>query len=226
MPLDILGEIFKHCLPEPLRWTPISPKHAPLSLCNVCSAWRILAISTPGLWKVLNMYFGFYVPSAEHVADLIHLWIGRAGALPLVIKFGWGRRQLLSEEEYESSVDRSLRIYSALSKYASRWESLQITLPRGAFASFPRSDDMPLLRYLFIRAISDRDSQVSFLSAPRLTTLVTDCLDCKPSEIPTIPWHQLTVLCISDANGPGISIALDLIKCCLRQFLTPLIMTG
>ena len=160
------------------------------------------------------MYFGPHVPSAEHVVDLIHMWVGRAGALPLTIKFGWSNRFHPTRKETESNADRSLRIYDALSKYTSRWESLIISLPAGMLAPLSRSDDVPLLRYLSMRIDGYHGCKVPFLSAPRLTTLDIYDLRCKPSKIPTIPWHQLTVLCISE--GPSFPTALDLIKCCLR----------
>ncbi|KAJ7029406.1 hypothetical protein C8F04DRAFT_875506, partial [Mycena alexandri] len=47
IPLEILAEIFVHCLPE--RTTP-DPKHAPQLLCQICRQFREVAMSTPRLW--------------------------------------------------------------------------------------------------------------------------------------------------------------------------------
>jgi len=101
------------------------------------------------------------------------------------------------------------QIYNVLSKYTSRWESLVIYLPSSANDYLPQSADAPLLRYL---SISNGFSRVPILSAPRLTTLVIYDLRHEPLTMPTIPWHQLTVLRISQMTS--LFIVLNLIKCC------------
>ena len=160
---------------------------------------------------MLNLRFGFHEPSVEHVIDLIHKWIGRAGVLPLQLTINFGF--CWTSKEYESRVERLRRIYNALSKYASRWESLVISMPGNRSPSFPQLDHVPLLRYLSIGNLF-HGCRAPFLSAPRLTTLVISGLQCKTSKIPTIPWRQLTVLHISKATS--FSVALDLIKRCPR----------
>ncbi|KAJ7682366.1 hypothetical protein DFH06DRAFT_972553 [Mycena polygramma] len=44
LPSDIVREIFTACLPWPAV---MDAQEAPLLLCQICSAWRIIALSTP-----------------------------------------------------------------------------------------------------------------------------------------------------------------------------------
>ncbi|TFK34289.1 hypothetical protein BDQ12DRAFT_374820 [Crucibulum laeve] len=53
LPIEILGEIFTHCVP--LRRAVASPDIAPLLLCHVCSHWRTVAFATPHLWSTLSI---------------------------------------------------------------------------------------------------------------------------------------------------------------------------
>ncbi|GLB42461.1 hypothetical protein LshimejAT787_1104760 [Lyophyllum shimeji] len=56
LPDEILQEIFLACLPAELRECRPTRSQAPLLLCQVCSRWRSLALSTPQLWSSLYIY--------------------------------------------------------------------------------------------------------------------------------------------------------------------------
>ncbi|KAJ6610442.1 hypothetical protein B0H10DRAFT_1643768, partial [Mycena sp. CBHHK59/15] len=49
LPVEIISEIFVHCLPDPSDSQPDLRK-ALFVLMDVCSAWRKIALSTPVLW--------------------------------------------------------------------------------------------------------------------------------------------------------------------------------
>ncbi|KAJ6610399.1 hypothetical protein B0H10DRAFT_1754619, partial [Mycena sp. CBHHK59/15] len=48
LPVELVSEIFIHCLPT----GNVRPKRsqAPLVLLSICRAWRQIALSTPSLW--------------------------------------------------------------------------------------------------------------------------------------------------------------------------------
>ncbi|KAJ6616207.1 hypothetical protein B0H10DRAFT_1751925, partial [Mycena sp. CBHHK59/15] len=53
LPVEIMSEIFVHCLPDLSDSQPDLMK-APFVLMDVCSAWRKIALSTPALWATIH----------------------------------------------------------------------------------------------------------------------------------------------------------------------------
>ncbi|KAJ7675222.1 hypothetical protein B0H17DRAFT_946181, partial [Mycena rosella] len=54
LPGDIVRDIFVACLPSH-RNPIIASDESPLLLCQICSAWRRLALSTPRLWTSVHV---------------------------------------------------------------------------------------------------------------------------------------------------------------------------
>jgi hypothetical protein len=81
LPIDVLTEIFIQCLPKIKLWPEIKGKStmdvAPLLLCNVCSSWRALAVSTPCLWQRLFITFRRESKQKEEAVSMTHIWIKR-----------------------------------------------------------------------------------------------------------------------------------------------------
>ena len=54
LPLDVLHEIFFHCLPT--HRNPImSSSEPPVLLTRVCSSWRAIALSSPRIWSKIHI---------------------------------------------------------------------------------------------------------------------------------------------------------------------------
>ncbi|OAX37663.1 hypothetical protein K503DRAFT_692975, partial [Rhizopogon vinicolor AM-OR11-026] len=49
LPVEILNQIFVHCLPETDHWR-ISPEEAPILLTKICRQWREVVVNMPSLW--------------------------------------------------------------------------------------------------------------------------------------------------------------------------------
>lgn len=79
IPPEILGQIFIYCLPDNQFVQPLKAG-APLLLCQICSAWRMAALTTHQLWSSLYI---FGIKSMER--DPARTWFGRSGMLPLSI---------------------------------------------------------------------------------------------------------------------------------------------
>ncbi|KAK7043143.1 hypothetical protein VNI00_008497 [Paramarasmius palmivorus] len=143
VPIDILREIFVHCLPEdslPCR----NLREAPLLLTGICQRWREVATATPALWNRIHIA----LPFPEYPRNLtffrsfmrmraqgVELWLGRAGSLPLTVSL-WGA--MPSEQgaqiHYEASgLEEIGEIYvdftRCLLSYSSRWGSLSLKVP-------------------------------------------------------------------------------------------------
>ncbi|KAJ3765958.1 hypothetical protein EV361DRAFT_758512, partial [Lentinula raphanica] len=90
LPIEILTEIFLHCLPTTYDIPPSSlATQAPLSLTAVCREWRTVAVNTPRLWTLLPvrvpppMYMDSMV-NTKRLLDGMEMWIKRSGStLPL-----------------------------------------------------------------------------------------------------------------------------------------------
>lgn len=91
LPCEVLGIVFEFCVPRhpfkalPRRHTITSPKHAPLLLTQVCSAWRTLVINTASLWTefVLQELSLSEIPKELcHPIRLLSLYITRSQDFP------------------------------------------------------------------------------------------------------------------------------------------------
>ncbi|KAF8176698.1 hypothetical protein K438DRAFT_1979058 [Mycena galopus ATCC 62051] len=83
LPLEISSEIFLQCLGSGFL-KPEAPLF-PLLFLSVSSAWNKIAISTPALWTAIPICF----PCSPTLAQILPLWLRRAGNRPLSISF-WG----------------------------------------------------------------------------------------------------------------------------------------
>ena len=56
--MDVLGEIFAHCLATK-NWNSIiiNASEAPVLITHVCSTWRSIALPTPQLWSKFHMLY-------------------------------------------------------------------------------------------------------------------------------------------------------------------------
>ncbi|KAF8890261.1 hypothetical protein CPB84DRAFT_1784928 [Gymnopilus junonius] len=124
-PPETLGEIFYHCLPLDVLDRPQPDvTTAPMLLCQVCSHWRAVALTTPWLWE--SLYHAFRVSSALvpstmllgggiHKRDLEFLkwWKSNMGGLApkLRLEIRWFFVSFISSARY-LDMDRGLACIS------------------------------------------------------------------------------------------------------------------
>ncbi|KAJ7089993.1 hypothetical protein C8R44DRAFT_720358 [Mycena epipterygia] len=85
IPQDIVEDIFLSCLPTQRNAT-INVAEAPLLLCQICSAWRSVALGMPRLWTTLHIGDG---PPRRW--SMVGDWLGRSAALPLALSLSLNR---------------------------------------------------------------------------------------------------------------------------------------
>ncbi|PAV15826.1 hypothetical protein PNOK_0868400 [Pyrrhoderma noxium] len=96
IPVELLSEIFRHCLPtEGVGHSTPNPLNAPLLLSSVCRSWRDIALSTHGLWT--DIFLAHMPDKIENGMRLLELWISRSGALPMDIQLAFGSAHFNSE---------------------------------------------------------------------------------------------------------------------------------
>ncbi|KAJ3570921.1 hypothetical protein NP233_g4091 [Leucocoprinus birnbaumii] len=155
LPVDIVEEIFYHCLP--VAHNAVTSVHEPpLVLGRVCKTWRQVAYSTPRLWTsihIVAILSGRSTYLEERDAELggISAWISRSGALPLSISIfhddplpQWPGQSL--EYQIQPYLDT---LYSQLH----RWKSIYFTfrdINWTDILSRIHSEDVPLLEELQI----------------------------------------------------------------------------
>ncbi|KAF8654197.1 hypothetical protein AX16_003724 [Volvariella volvacea WC 439] len=140
VPLEILQEIFVHCLPTDLFIRPDSYK-APLLLARVCRAWRHVVLSTPKLWSRLAIQLS--QANSERRISMMKTWILRSSGHPVCL-FAY------VPTADDTTIDAFLRLFTS---NLHRWKNLRLTLP--AHCRLPVMEALnqgtPLLESLQIR---------------------------------------------------------------------------
>lgn len=167
--MEILGnEIFRHCLPDhdhfrddidPKLIQPSTLRHAPLLLCNVCSAWREIALSTRVLWSQISVvvkevegdseprpspgddgwYEGIeeeeYEFDSEYTRELtpsvatIEQWLERSGNHPLWLSFV----DLSYDDDYDDYDDPFDSALKPFMAHVNRWHTVRFIVPHWDF---------------------------------------------------------------------------------------------
>ncbi|KAJ2935843.1 hypothetical protein H1R20_g1251, partial [Candolleomyces eurysporus] len=133
IPTDILQSILEHCVNEPVPFAsteldtdPMSPQVCPMLLTFVCSSWRRVALDCPSLWDKPYIFLP-EKRSARHVrwievlknrAQLIRLWLSRAGIRPLTIA--------ISSPQGLKTNDGFHAVEEAIISFSPRWKRLRV----------------------------------------------------------------------------------------------------
>ncbi|KAJ6457795.1 hypothetical protein C8R47DRAFT_169746 [Mycena vitilis] len=186
LPNEIISEIFVHFLPV----YPVRPRKtgllSPGLLCQICRAWRQIALSTPTLWRAVRVSPAEEITSTGLEAELraLETWLTRSRSCPLSIKIEsaiFGHRVLPPFIE-------------AIAPHCERWEHIKLFGPLAYFRSI--EGPLPLLRSLALGFSTQMGpaSVIVFHKAPLLHRLTLSLyLDHYTSMI---PWSQLTVLIV------------------------------
>lgn len=146
VPIDILQEIFLHCLPTKHNAV-ISSMECPILLTCICSGWRHIALNTPLLWASIHVpipicsiherhspspsslpapirsspEFEVAMSIAKRQAIAIREWLGRSGECVLAIS--------IYDEDYKTPEEIYTVILDALVSFRQRWGALRCETP-------------------------------------------------------------------------------------------------
>ncbi|KIL67342.1 hypothetical protein M378DRAFT_301779 [Amanita muscaria Koide BX008] len=187
LPREISAEIFVLCLPD--SEDPIKSRNAaPILLCNVSSSWRSLALSIPRLWNELAIRIADPTVDLDLATTMADSWIARSGELPLTLC-------LYTSSRNEKGTAMAKAHLNTFFRYASRWESVDISLFGLSPVSFPnlKFGLTPLLRKFSYSTSCLVSVPFPFTSCPLLSTITWPFPCFVASNVdPDIPWHQLT----------------------------------
>jgi hypothetical protein len=195
LPSEIIASIFEWSVPS-FGSRPVRPRshEAPLLLCQICSRWRKIALTTPSIWCCLVLSVG--PRNASQMLDLLTTWFGRSGALPLWLSIYCDFRsdqQLVDLIDVIYSFASQIKILSFVSPPLMEPDAvrlsnppnfplltnLSIRLPRWGSSALRSLDNVPIriclqgtnaLQYLTLHAIHV-DVLLSIFSFSHLTRL-------------------------------------------------------
>ncbi|KAJ7908970.1 hypothetical protein B0H13DRAFT_647975 [Mycena leptocephala] len=186
LPPEIVSEIFLNFLPVYPERPPHFGVSSPLILCQICRRWRAIALSTPSLWKAIEMVITTDY-SEEELAELLEFlqaWLKRSGSCPLSLSLRSYSHSPLLRQFLQTIVVHSRR-----------WQNVSVLVPFKHLHLI--QGDMPLLRDM---AFGPSDFGFShhgealtlFDAAPHLNRVVLMRYFLK--SIMILPWTQLTHL--------------------------------
>lgn len=220
LPPELISEVFRFCLPQIRR---PDPSTAPLSLRQICSMWRKIALSTHDLWTCLDFSqeTANLKPFIRLSTSPIHQWL-----------FGFQRNQLdLSLDRVDRDIAADLISFVIYPKAAeifrleiSRLNPNSISPLHHFFTTLPPNTFQGLKYLILDQELGNSGTITVFQSAPRLTHLsLRDLTFCAvdggpagnlPALMPTFPWLQLTNLVVTSFMQPDIWVAvLELCQC-------------
>ncbi|KAF8972360.1 hypothetical protein BDZ97DRAFT_1913565 [Flammula alnicola] len=167
LPVDILQEIFCHCLVTEHNAL-MSHHDAPVLLARICSSWRSIAFSTPELWSSIHIpvpplsrsrFFHQHLDDEAYKTDTTNFvakrsaaareWLARSCACPLSISLHDADASL----SYNTHCDALL---ASFMPFSSRWKSVSVTA--SAINLKPVANlaaaDVPLLESLTLTIIN------------------------------------------------------------------------
>ncbi|KAJ6497637.1 hypothetical protein C8R45DRAFT_983675 [Mycena sanguinolenta] len=191
IPVEVLEVIFCFCLPE--DYVEPSRLLAPLLLCQICSAWRKVALVTPLLWNSLSLHLSRRRGAWK---EFLQCWLGRSARSPLSISFE-------GTQDIQYFNDHVVKV---LLPFAPRWRHLKLDVGSSAMMRL-LNDSMPMLETLEINVRGYPGVYISSSDVPHLRslTLLGDKTD--PMRV-HVPWARLTQF-----NGEKFPLELD--KCFL-----------
>ena len=199
LPPDVMSTIFEFCLPDFADHQPsltiypeedfsIAPFSILLSLGSICSYWREIAWSTPGLWSSLVVRVPDKLDS-RMATSIIQEWLARSGQLPLSIR-------IYSKPHSKTAMSALADI---INQYSARWYDLDLYIPARCYQLFHHATDnhAPILKFIRFRCSNYiRIQNPNFqLTCPRLERA---SLSSFPLVGTNIQWDNLTHLTLSD----------------------------
>ncbi|KAJ7168681.1 hypothetical protein C8R46DRAFT_238722 [Mycena filopes] len=202
-------EIFVACLPID-RNAVIDGAESPLLLCQICQAWRTLALSTPRLWASLHVVAPHDIPKLHEINEATAWWLSKSGALPLSISIAQ------SWKAVELDTDVSI-LLQTLVGCSSRWQRMIIHLSsRAAIRPLEGLSpaDVPDLETVVLDDFprNTAKSFATFLGANKLTSLSLR-RDIGGLPFQAVQWNRLRHLFLG-VVCQSVAEAIDLLHRC------------
>ena len=149
IPMDVLGEIFLHCVASQDRNPALSFAEAPLLLTGICTSWRTLALSFPQLWASVHILISceldynhtnhdiearrrHYSATMAARCKLLTEWLSRSGSQKLSVSIVLP--DVSSRLHFKDCEDVAVdSLFRTLLPSANRWSELNVVMPMNLF---------------------------------------------------------------------------------------------
>lgn len=225
LPPELVRRIFLLCTEGYNVKASPSPNIAPLSLAQICSGWREVAVTTPELWK--DIAFQADSPrSITNFKELAQVWFSRCYTKPVSLAFS-------SNCQLETAQNLLLDVVAPYSTYI---ESLELRVATAFFRAFTEYPPEAFPRLRCIRFHGTRtdhhlqggwrlwDSATApFQFAPHLKEVFISIPETRVNlEDMNLPWSQLSSLHLAESIvAPGamlrvLALCSNLVSCSVR----------
>ena len=219
LPNEILAEIFINCLPlfskKDGKLSSFCRRQAPLLVCQVCSRWRAIALSTQKLWSLIQVEFG--MTTVRNDVPCMSIWLERSGTHPL---------SFVLRERIEVLSFAGVSILDTILPFSDRWQHLEIYCHRDTLHGLsPIRDRLPLLQSISVSVFGGHEgsSWDAFELAPSLRSV--DLGSGTQISYFKFPSAHLVEFCSHDATlcpAEGLEFLRhcpNLISCTFRDLL-------
>ncbi|KAJ6492708.1 hypothetical protein C8R47DRAFT_1119552 [Mycena vitilis] len=188
LPTELVSEIFIHSLPLYPLCPPLLGFNSPTILLQICRQWREIALTTPALWRAIQL-------SDPHIAfkhqwRIADAWLVRSGCCPLSMH--------VNEEQ----------LFPALLPCRARLEHLKLIITDPVNLS-PLHGPMPLLRQLDL-SLGWHLGAFTFDNVPLLHSVT---MDYGALRVVRLPWAQLTSLTLNHVDREQCGRVLQQTSC-------------
>nr|GAT45764.1 predicted protein [Mycena chlorophos] len=190
LPPEVVTEIFLQYIPHyPHRPRLRDFEESPLALTGICGRWRKIALSSPILWKAVEIAESAYTTDEDRLTQLIKMFLNRSGSSTLSIELAGPARNYLvgailpymnRVEHFKTSATQS--ILAALEGKLTEVITLEIS---GYTTGFGASYPVALLK---------NTSKVQFLSLDSISLISREM---HISLQGAVPWNQLHSLALT-----------------------------
>ncbi|KAJ7043038.1 hypothetical protein C8F04DRAFT_27703 [Mycena alexandri] len=180
LPNEMVSEFFIHFLPAYPLCPPLTGRFSPMTLTQVCGAWRGKALSTPSLWRAISLSFHSDLPPLyqRHEADA---WVRRSHSLPIAVE--------ILDATSANRSDNESEVLATLAAHRACCEHLTVHLETASVVAL--QGPMPRLRHLDLDFHYEHSGITDFSEAPLLRTVA---LDYVAARMVLLPWAQITSL--------------------------------
>ena len=228
LPLDVLHEIFFHCLPA--HRNPImKSSESPLLLTRICSSWRAIALSSPRIWSKIHIPLPgdpSFTPRDEIITDglsrrrqkiasvlqlrcdAVRRWLSRSGTCPLSISI---HHPSYSYVPYSKVQELSYEMFDILLSFADRWSDVDLSMPEDIYTQLqgntqPTTFSSLKSLKLNLRRKFHSNSQsppIRLLAAPGLCSITISATQTTYNMMGKLVqpiWNQLTHITLASAT--------------------------
>ena len=201
LPLDVIHEIFLHCIP--IHHNPVmKSSESPLLLTRICSSWRAIALSCPRLWSKIHIplpgdpsfsELGYGIITDEtrltdrrrrfagvmrSRCNAVRRWLSRSGTCPLSLSVTYSGDHLGTQDSTDDELIQEM--FGILLSSADRWRDVDLSMPEAIHdelqsnispTTFSSLESLTITLHRKYRWDSTDSAPIRLLAAPGLRRL-------------------------------------------------------